>query len=88
MPELELNTTPPRATERRQHRQLRNVFGRAYALVAPMIAGNGNVMPVSSFAMTHILADRFPKLPPSDILIAIVMVEKLYRQGQLHTNPE
>lgn len=79
-----MNTTPPPTTERREYHQIRKVFVRACDLLAPIVAENNNVMAVSSFAMTHILADHFPELSPADIRIVILTVEKLHREGRLH----
>ena len=83
-----MNTTPPPTTERRQFHQVRSVFARACALLAPIVAANDNVMAVSSFAMTHILAEHFPTLSSTDIRIIIVTVEKLHQEGRLHATCE
>lgn len=79
-----MNTTPSPTTERRQYHQVRNVFVRACDLLAPIVTENNNVMAVSSFAMTHILAEHFPELSSADIRIVILTVEKLHQQGRLH----
>lgn len=74
--------------EPRQHHQVRKVFVRACALLAQIVAGNDNVMTVSSFAMTHILVEHFPELSSTDIRIVILTVEKLCQERRLHAIPE
>jgi uncharacterized tellurite resistance protein B-like protein len=78
-----MNNTPPAASERREHHNVREIFAQACALLAPVVAANDTVMTVSRFAMTHMLQDHFPELSPTEINVAIATVEKVHREERI-----
>lgn len=71
--------------ERRVHHEVREVFVRACALLAPFFKGDAEVHGVSKFAMIHILGDRFPTLSSAQAQIVILTVERLHRDGRLQS---
>ncbi|TXT23212.1 MAG: hypothetical protein FD134_2275 [Gallionellaceae bacterium] len=71
--------------ERRAHHEVREVFVRACALLAPFFNGNSEAHGVSKFAMTHILGNHFPALSGIQAQIVITTVERLHRDGRLQS---
>ncbi len=61
------------------------IFVSACHFIAPVIAANDPVPTVSNFAMTHMLADRFPELPQAEIHIVIETTQKLHHSEQIQT---
>ena len=75
------NSSDPK--ERREHHHVREVFEQCCALLAPMVAGNADVITVSNFGMSHVLMGHFPELSSAEINIVILTVEKMHRNGRL-----
>ncbi len=69
--------------ERREHHAVRGVFVQACVLLLPLIKDNEKVLSTSSFAMAHILEDRFPELSYSEAHIIITTAERLNRENRL-----
>lgn len=78
-----MSTYPMDPRERREHHQVREVFERCCALLAPMVAGNADVKTVSNFGMSHVLMGHFPELSSAEINIVILTVEKMHQGGRL-----
>ena len=69
--------------ERREHHHVREVFEQCCVLLAPIVAGNTDVITVSNFGMSHVLMGHFPELSSAEINVVILTVEKLHRNGRL-----
>lgn len=78
-----MNTSTSATYDRREHRQVRDVFVHACELLAPIVEGNGTNLSFSNFAMTHLVQEHFPELTAAEIRIVIVTVEKLHREKKL-----
>lgn len=78
-----MNTNSSDPKERREHHQVREVFERCCAVLAPMVAGNANTKTVSNFGMSHVLMGQFPELSSAEINIVILTVEKMHHNGRL-----
>jgi len=61
------------------------IFVDACKFLAPVIAANDPVPTVSNFAMTHMLADRFPELAQAEIHIVIETTQKLHHSEQIQS---
>lgn len=71
--------------ERRVHHEVRKIFVRACALLAPFFKDNKGAPGVSKFAMTHMLNNHFPGLSSSQAHIVIGTVERLHRENRLQS---
>jgi hypothetical protein len=69
--------------ERRVHHAVRKIFVQACVLLAPYVKDNDKIFHTSSFAMLHVVQDRFPELSGSEARIAIATVERLSHEGRL-----
>ena len=77
------NDDNPAQGERRRHYAVREVFAQACVLLAPLIKGNDKTLNTSSFAMVHMVQDRFPELSGPEAHIVIVAIERLHRENRL-----
>lgn len=80
-----MNTTFPEPADRPVPHQVRDVFESACRFLAPVMAGNDQVITISNFAMTHMLNDRFPDLSQAEIQIVILTVQKIHRSERIHS---
>jgi hypothetical protein len=80
-----MSTLPPDVQERREQRQIREIFELACKLLAPIVAGNDQARIVSNFAMTLMLKDHFPELTSAEAHIVISTVERMHQQDRLRS---
>jgi hypothetical protein len=78
-----MNTSTSATSDRREHRQVREIFVHACELLAPIVDGKDTHITFSNFAMTRLLQEHFPELTAAEIRIVIVTVEKLQREKKL-----
>ena len=80
-----MSSAPPNIPERRQNREVREIFVSACEVLAPIVASNAKVKTVSAFGMARILQDHFPTLTPAQAHIVIATAEKMHYDRRLQS---